>query len=98
MNKLQLSLFFKVLQNFILNVSRDGRGGFSSAGPTSLPGPGANYMHVGSGSPRNLASSRRDSLEQNYSRYPSGGFEGPHSLPYSLHQQYQDGTGFQVHI
>ena len=55
-------------------------------------------MHVGSGSPRNLASSRRDSLEQNYPRYPSGGFEGPHSLPYSLHQQYQDGTGFQVHI
>merc|ERR1712060_585252 len=40
---------------------RDGRSGFSSTGPTSLPGPGANYMNIGPGSPRNVASIRRDS-------------------------------------
>jgi len=76
--------------------SRDGRGTFGSGagGPTSLPGPGANYMSIGSGSPRNAANARRDSLEQNYARYPSGGYEGPHSLPYSL-PHYQDGTVYQ---
>jgi len=75
---------------------REGRGTFVSggAGPTSLPGPGANYMNVGSGSPRNAATARRDSLEQNYARYPSGGYEGPHSLPYSL-PHYPDGTLYQ---
>jgi len=74
---------------------RDGRGNFST-GPTSLPGPGANYMNVGSGnSPRNVVASRRDSIEQNYARYPSGGYDGPHSLPYTLGQQYQDGTVYQ---
>merc|ERR1711915_856368 len=53
-------------------------------------------MGVGSGgSPRNLVTGRRDSVEQNYGRYPSGSFEGPHSLPYTLGQQYQDGTVYQ---
>ena len=45
-----------------------------------------------------MAASRRDSIEQNYSRYPSGGggYEGPHSLPYSLPAQFQDGTVYEV--
>jgi hypothetical protein len=42
---------------------------------------------------------RRDSLEQGgYARYPSGGYEGPHSLPYSLQHNYQEGTLYQVNF
>jgi len=77
---------------------REGRGGFSGTGPTSLPGPGANYMNVAPGSPRNAAAAaaaRRDSLEQNYTRYPSGNYDGPHSLPYSLPHHYPEGTVYQ---
>ena len=87
----------RVVSHALAIFSREGRGTFVSggAGPTSLPGPGANYMNVGSGSPRNAATARRDSLEQNYARYPSGGYEGPHSLPYSL-PHYPDGTLYQV--
>jgi hypothetical protein len=68
---------------------------YANAGPTSLPGPGSSYI---TGSPRSLASSmRRDSLEQGgYARYPSGGYEGPHSLPYPLQHNYQEGTLYQV--
>ena len=81
----------------IMFTSRDGRGGgvYANAGPTSLPGPGSSYI---TGSPRSLAASmRRDSLEQGgYARYPSGGYEGPHSLPYSLQHNYQEGTLYQV--
>ena len=85
------------MMDFHCVLYREGRGPYN-AGPTSLPGPGANYMNVGSGSPRTVVASRRDSLEQNYARYPSGGYEGPHSLPYSLPAQYQDGTVYQVNI
>ena len=76
-------------------VFRDGRGVYANAGPTSLPGPGSSYI---TGSPRNLSSGmRRDSLEQGgYARYPSGGYEGPHSLPYPLQHNYSEGTLYQV--
>jgi hypothetical protein len=85
-------------QCLFLLLSRESRGGvYANAGPTSLPGPGSSYI---TGSPRSLAATmRRDSLEQGgYARYPSGGYEGPHSLPYSLQHNYQEGTLYQVNF
>jgi len=72
------------------------RGESGSRGPVSLPGPGSSYINTATASPRPFSSQRRDSFEQNFGRYPSGGYgEGSHSLPYPLQHNYGDAAVYQ---
>lgn len=78
---------------------REGRSvGGGGGGPTSLPGPGTSYINAGTGSPRIFNQQRRDSYDQSFGRYPSGGGytdTGSHSLPYQIQQGYGDAAVYQ---
>ena len=78
--------------------------GQDRSGPASMPGPGSSYMP----SPRNYQTApRRESHDQyNTNAAPSGGQprqysagftdSGTHSLPFALHNNYNDATLYQV--